>query len=223
MRDNLHDAGRRWAAATAVLASAFVLGGPLGAATLRITSPAAGAVVPSGRTLVAEVEASGGAFRAVQLAGSATGNGIYTLFAPPYRFAIPIPPDADSRTYFLEAVGTTVAGEAVQSDEIKIAIERPDPPARIKSEASAVGFHYVGDQRNLSVTGTYADGSKVTLSYSSLTSYRSDNLSVATVDSMGLVIATGPGSARITIRNAGKSVVVPVEVANGEPLGRAEH
>jgi hypothetical protein len=116
-----------------------------------------------------------------------------------------------------------VAGEGVTSEEIKIDIERPDPPVRIRNEGSTISFDYVGDQARLLVTGTYADGSRVTLTYSSLTSYSSDNPSVATVDSVGLVIAGAPGSAAITIANAGKSVVVPVEVANGEPPGKAEH
>jgi hypothetical protein len=116
-----------------------------------------------------------------------------------------------------------MADETVGSEEITVDIERPDPPLRIKSERSAISFGYVGDQRNLSVTGTYADGSRVTLTYSSLTSYSSDRPAVATVDSMGLVIATRPGSARVTIRNAGRSAVVPIEVANGEPPEGAEH
>jgi hypothetical protein len=222
MRNDLHDGVRRWAT-TAAVAAALATGGPLRAASLRITSPAAGAVVPSGKTLVVQAEAAGGAFRMVVLRGSLPVRGIFALAAPPYRFQIPIPPDADSRTYFLLVTGTTAAGEAVRSDEVKIDIERPDPPVRIRNEGSTISFDYVGDQARLLVTGTYADGSRVTLTYSSLTSYSSDSPSVATVDSMGLVIATGPGSAAITIANAGKSVVVPVEVANGEPPGKAEH
>ena len=180
--------------------------------TLQITSPANGAVVSSGQTLTVSVAASGDTFQAVQLTGNAAMNGIYTLTAPPYEFAIPIPPDADSRIYFLVAAGTATAGEAVQSDEITIDIERPDPPVQIKNEGGAIGFGYVADQRNLSVTGTYADGSAVTLTYSSLTSYPSDTPAVATVDSMGLVTAVGPGSANITITNAGASATVPVTV-----------
>ncbi len=180
--------------------------------TLRITSPAPGAVVPSGKTLVVEVEAAGGAFRAVVLLGSVPVNRVFALTAPPYRFEIPIPPNAASQTYFLVVVGTTVAGEGVKSEEVKIDIERPDPPVRIRNEGSTISFDYVGDQARLIVTGTYADGSRVNLTYSSLTSYRSDNRSVATVDSMGLVIATGPGFANITITNAGVSAKVPVTV-----------
>jgi len=51
----------------------------------------------SGQTLTVSVAASGDTFQAVQLTGNAAMNGIYTLTAPPYEFAIPIPPDADSR------------------------------------------------------------------------------------------------------------------------------
>ena len=222
MRNALHDAVRRWAT-TAAVAAALAMGGPLSAASLRITSPPPGAVVSSGKTLVVEVEAAGGAFRTVVLLGSLPVHGIFALTAPPFRFEIPIPPNAASQTYFLVVVGTTVAGEGVTSEEIKIDIERPDPPVRIRNEGSTISFDYVGDQARLLVTGTYADGSRATLTYSSLTSYSSDNPSVATVDSVGLVIAGAPGSAAITIANAGKSVVVPVEVANGEPPGKAEH
>jgi uncharacterized protein YjdB len=62
------------------------------------------------------------------------------------------------------------------------------------------------------VTGTFADGANVTLTYSSLTTYAADNSAVATVDSTGLVTAVGPGSAMITMTNAGVSATVPVTV-----------
>ncbi|MGO9094469.1 MAG: Ig-like domain-containing protein [Bryobacteraceae bacterium] len=212
MRNGLHDAFQRWAATAAVAAAILSMGGPLSAASLRITSPAPGAVVPSGKTLVVEVEASGGAFRTVAVLGSVPVNRVFVLTAPPYRFEIPIPPSAASRTYFLGAVGTTVSGERVESEEIKIDIERPDPPVRIISEASTLDLSYVGESYYLLVDGIYADGSRVTLSYSLLTTYSSDTPAVATVDSMGQVTAVGPGSANITITNAGVSAEVPVTV-----------
>jgi len=74
------------------------------------------------------------------------------------------------------------------------------------------------------VDGVYADGSRVDLRYSSLTTYSSDNPAVASVSGTsgyvpgtGFVTAVGPGRASITITNAGKSVVVPVVVVDGTP------
>lgn len=221
MHSRLNCRSHRSAATVVFVAAISLAGGCSKAASLRITSPANGARVDSGRTLVVKVEGSSGAFRAVQLLGSAV-HGINTLTAPPYQFAIPIPPDTDSRTYTLVAIGTTAAGEAVQSGTIKIDVERPDPPVQIRNETSRLSLRFVGDKLPLQVDGIYADGSRVNLDYSSLTIYSSDNPAVASVDGLGLVTAVAPGSANITITNAGTSVVVPVEVAHGRPPARAK-
>jgi hypothetical protein len=198
-------------------------GGSLNAASLRITSPEKGAMVYSGRTLTVNVEASSGPFRGVQLSGSLV-RGIYTLTASPYEFKVPIPPGTASNTYTLVAVGTTTAGETVQSERITVYVERPDPPLRIWNEIPGrLSLPFVGHTMWLQVNGDFADGSRVTLTYSSLTTYASDNPAVVAVDSTGLVTAVGPGSAKITITNVGTSVVVPVDVVDAQPPDKTKH
>jgi Bacterial Ig-like domain (group 2) len=65
----------------------------------------------------------------------------------------------------------------------------------------------------LSVTGTFADGSTIDLSPgSSGTSYSSDTPSVATVDANGVLTATGIGFAGITIFNENFQFFVPAKI-----------
>jgi hypothetical protein len=198
----------------ALLAAASLLR----AQTLTITSPVDGAVVPSGKTLIVAVSATGATLRGVALLGSPV-DGVWTLEAPPWEFKIPIPLDMPSRTYVLSAAGTTTAGKGVASGNVTIDVERPDPPVRITNDVSGLHLRYVGDKLRLLVDGIYADGSIVDLGYSSLTTYSSDNPAVATVSGTsgyvpgtGFVTAVGPGTANITITNAGVSTTVPVNV-----------
>lgn len=191
-------------------------------ATLRIASPVNGERVASGRTLVVKLEASS-ALRGAALLGSPV-PGVWTLEAPPWEFKIPIPPDASSRTYTLVVVGTTTTGEGVASGRVTIDVERPDPPVQIANDVRSLHLRYVGDKLQLHVDGVYADGSRVDLRYSSLTTYSSDNPAVASVSGTsgyvpgtGFVTAVGPGRATITIANAEKTVAVPVVVVDGTP------
>lgn len=181
------------------------------AATLRIASPADGAVVYSGRTFVVTVEASPGVFKRVSVIGTHSIGSAGPLYAPPYQFTLRVPPNTNSGTYYVTAIGVTTSGEGVES-EIKVDVERPDPPVTIKNELSMLLVD-VGHRSLLLVTGTFADGSTVDLTYSSLTTYSSSNSAVAKTGPSAFVTAVGPGSAEITITNNGASVVVPIKVA----------
>ncbi len=222
MRIHLRGVIERGAAGVLVLGALSATGCSSRAATLRITSPVDGGRVDSGRTLVVKIEASS-SLRGAALLGSPV-PGVWTLEAPPWEFKIPIPPDATSRTYTLVAVGTTTAGEGAASGRVTIDVERPDPPVEITNDVPDLQLRYVGDKLQLLVDGIYADGSRVNLCYSSLTTYSSDNPTVASVSGTsgyvpgtGFVTAVGPGRANITITNAGRTVVVPVVVTNGTP------
>lgn len=181
------------------------------AATLRIASPADGAVVYSGRTFVVTVEASPGVFKRVSVIGTGLMEGPGPLYAPPYRFTLRVRPTTNSGTYSVTAIGFTASDERVES-QIELDVERPDSPVTIKNELSGL-FVDVGHRSLLLITGTFADGSFVDLTYSSLTTYASSDLAVAKVAPNGFVTAVGPGSAEITITNNGASVVVPIKVA----------
>jgi hypothetical protein len=180
--------------------------------TVAITSPADGAVVSSGQTLTVTVNATASAFESVMVGASAPLVGIWSLTASPYQFQVPIPPDIASGPCTLVASGIVGAGNAVDSAPITVDIERPDNPQQLTPGLSTIGFRYAVGTVPLLVTGTYADGSIVSLSKSALTTYASDTPAVASVDTYGRVTAVGPGSASITITNAGVSVQVPVTV-----------
>jgi hypothetical protein len=183
----------------------------LPAQTLRIASPADGAVVYSGRTFVVTVEASPGAFKQVSVIGTGRIAMPELRYVPPYRFTRRVPPTTSSGTYYVTAIGVTASGESVES-RIEVDVERPDPPVTIRNELPALIVD-VGHRSLLLVTGTFADGSSVDLTYSSLSTYASSNLAVAKVAPNAFVTAVGPGSAEITITNNGASVVVPIKVA----------
>jgi hypothetical protein len=195
-------------AALALIACGVVAGQ---APTLTITSPANGAVVPSGQTLTVTVAASGGNFQGVWLGGN-----LDVIFQPvagsSYQFTAVIPATTHSGTYWLTAGGAVQPSAQVNEASISIDVERPDAPVALANDSRTLGLEYVGDSEYLLVDGTFADGSKVELQRSSLTTYASDNPAVATVDSTGLVTATGPGITNIKITNNGASTTVPVSV-----------
>jgi hypothetical protein len=207
----------RGAATVLVLAELSAAGCSSRPSTLRITSPADGERVASGRTLVVKLEASR-ALRGAALLGSPV-PGVWTLKTPPWEFKIPIPPDMPSRTYSLLAAGTTTGGEGVGSGPVTIDVERPDPPVQITNDVPDLYLPYIGAKLQLLVDGIYSDGSRVDLIYSSLTTYSSDSPAVASVSGTsgyvpgtGFVTAVGPGTANITITNASVSTTVPVTV-----------
>ncbi len=197
--------------AAVVLSAMCVLTTCQQAATLRITSPADGAVVNSGRTLLVTVEAPTGAFRAVSAVGGDPIGWADPLDSPPHRFSFQIPTNASTGPRSLTAIGVTATGQHAEF-EIKVDIERPDLPTRIENDLPVLVVD-VGHRSLLLITGTLADGSLVDLTYSSLTTYDSSNSAVAKVTPNGFVTAVGPGPAEITITNNGASVVVPIKVA----------
>jgi hypothetical protein len=179
--------------------------------SLRITSPADGTVVRAGQTLTVTVVASGARFQQVIIISQDPIGFSRPLMAPPYEFPIEIPADISPRRYWLTADGATAPGEGVRSDSISIVVERPDPPARLSAEPSLLEMR-VNDPGFLRVIATYADGSTADVSQSATTVYSSDSADIVKVTNDGRVTAVGPGSAKITIRNRGAAVVVPVTV-----------
>ncbi len=126
-----------------------------------------------------------------------------------------IPSKIDPGPCRLTALGVTHAGNAIGSKWVRVAIERPDSPLQLKPYLSPLSFRYIGDDVNLSVLGTFADGSKVSLTRSTLTTYASDTPEVVTVDAQGTVTAVGPGSAKIIITNRNATAVIRVTVPKG--------
>ena len=180
-----------------------------------ITSPVDGAVFHPGQTMIVTVDATPLAFKTVGVAGKLPLGFSKILYAPPYRFLMKIPPNIDPGPYTLIAVGVLHSGEAVHSPWVRVAIERPDSPLRIESDLHTLILDYIGESIHLVVEGTFADGSKISLTRSTFTKYESDTPDVVTVDAHGIAVAISPGSAKIKITNRSATTVIPVTVASG--------
>ena len=107
--------------------------------------------------------------------------------------------------------------EEIAKDSIEIDVERAESPKRLTAElwdhySVPDGFHNVGEIRRLFITGVFADGTKVLLSRSKLTTYETNPPGVVTVNEDGMATAVSPGSAKITVKNGHATVVVPVTI-----------
>jgi hypothetical protein len=183
------------------------------AQTLRITEPKGGIVVNPGQTLTVMVDASPAlTFREIIIIGQDPIGFSQSLFAPPYRFSIAIPPNTRPRRYNLTANGYTEPGRVANSEPVEILVERSDKPLSLTAEPSVLDFQYVGDQTRLAAVGRFIGSERVDLYESSYVRYVSSDPRVATVTRDGLVTATGAGSVKIAIRYNEKSTAVPVIV-----------
>jgi uncharacterized protein YjdB len=204
---------RATAVAALVLIGMNVIG-PLRAQTLQITSPASGTTVNPGQTASVTVAASGGVLTNVFVIGESPVGWSPVLNSPPYEFAIQIPSTISPRTYRLTATGVDSSGRTFDSDPITIDVERADAPASIDVNLTSLK-EAIGDMAYLRVSATYGDASVLDVTESTLVTYTSDTLTVATVDNVGRVTAVGSGSANITIAYGSLSLTVPIVV---EPL-----
>jgi hypothetical protein len=192
--------------------------------TVTITSPSEGAVFNPGKVLDITARATPFAFRTVVVVlEDLVPSGLTdVLRAPPYAFRIKIPSDAASKPYTLMAVGVTEAGHAVDSEPVTIAVERAESPLKLESDLHTLAFHYTTGSVALVVEGTFPDGSKVSLTRSTLTKYVSSRPTVATVDA-NVVTAVGLGSAGIIITNGKARLVIPVTVPRNRRPEDAKH
>ena len=197
-------------------------GGLLTAQTLKITSPADGAVVYAGETLTVTVQAEPSAFQSVFVSIGDKERQIIVLTAQPYQFSVRVSAETPSGPHkSVLAVGFPSNGGSPVYSSIDIDIERLDLPRKLQLELGSVHFGYVGEETPLGVTGVFADGSWVGLEDSAFTGYSSDTPTVATVDRRGMVTAVAPGHANITIKYtspSGGSISARVPVGVPPPL-----
>jgi Bacterial Ig-like domain (group 2) len=174
--------------------------------SLQITSPADGTVFNPGQNIAVTVGPPGVGFS-------------YLMVGGPIRFGTPVPGTTNQFSILiptttppgystLVAGGVTTQGQSVDSPQIKIAVQRPDAPIRLSVEPSIFELN-VGEKGNLHVWGAYSDGSNFFLSYAPNTTYLSNNPSIATVDSQGIITAASPGSTTIVVNG---SAMVSVQV-----------
>jgi hypothetical protein len=131
---------------------AWIFTASLSAQTVRITSPAEGTVFHPGQTMNVTADATPLAFKTVIAASRWPIRRSPPLASPPYQFRMPIPLDIVPGPYPLTAVGVTHAGIVIGSMPIRVAIERPDAPQALASDAS-MDFDHLGASVNLVVYG----------------------------------------------------------------------
>ncbi len=182
-------------------------------ATLQITTPTPGTIVSPGETFAVYVTASGGPFLALAIIAydPIGGGGSQLLTAPPYQFAMTIPPATTPGLYPLSAFGKTSTGTFVDSEPIMIDVERADSPRTITPDLTQLGMA-VGDRDVILLTGTYADGSQVYLHKSTQTRWILSSPGIVAVGPQGQITALRVGSVALTITHKQKTVIVPILV-----------
>jgi hypothetical protein len=181
------------------------------AQTLQITSPAAGTIVSPGQTLSVTLAVSGVTLTDVFVLGENPIGNNQDLTAAPYQVSIQIPTNINLRSYGIAAVGLDASGNSYSSARVTIDVERTDTPTSIAANPAPL-YKMIGDTSYVRVASTYADGSVLDATESTLVSYASGDATVATVDNVGRVSAVGAGSTDITITYGTLSVTAPVTV-----------
>ncbi len=181
--------------------------------SLRIISPAGGATVHPGESVIVTVDVSPQSAFEIVLVNAPTplGKGKQVLKAPPYQFTIEVPRDTRPDKYAITALGITPAKQFIYSNPVEILVERSDLPVSM-SVYPVVADFTMDQKRYLQVTGTYADMTTADLTQSSRIKYASDAPAVATVSPQGIVTPVSPGSTKLVITYGNLKLEVPVRV-----------
>ncbi|HLK64781.1 MAG TPA: Ig-like domain-containing protein [Bryobacteraceae bacterium] len=180
---------------------------------LQIDSPKNGLVVKAGDDLIITVKTLDVAFQSISLVGEGPFALSTGISAPPYRFSYPIAADVPSGRYQFKAAGVTGPGTTVYSDPVEVDIEQADKPKNLQSECQSLSM-IEHENAALVIWGIFADGSKVNLTRSAQITYSSDKPSVAAVSNEGGVSAAAAGKARIAVKYADKTILVPVVITH---------
>lgn len=191
----------------------------LHAQTLRITSPADGAVVKPGETISVTVSVTGGTVPDVVLAVENPIGYSEGRMAPPYTFLVPIPPSTSLGRYSVIAAVLGRQGDEGIHDRVFVDVERPDAPVKLELNLHFLSLE-VGDTGYLRAQATYTDGVEEEVTKSTRTKWSSDAPEVAAVADDGRVSVRAPGFAKITVENGGRTAVVRAAVTAPRPIDR---
>jgi hypothetical protein len=165
----------------------------LGQQAITITSPTNGTIVTPGQTITIQVAtATGTPFVAVQVVGEDIGFAP-PLTTPPYSFTLTVPSNVIGPRN-LTALGITSPENGIFSPSVVIDSETNATATALHLNISQIAFQRTGQQMPLNVTATFADGTNLDITKSSLISYGSADSTIATVGPTGLVTAGGPGT-----------------------------
>jgi hypothetical protein len=129
-------------------------------------------------------------------------------------FSVTIPNDVLGQKT-VTAFGMTGPETGQFSPSITIDIETEAVLTALRVSPTMILFEAPEDQLPLTVTGFFADGSALDITHSSLTTYSSNDPTIASVDSTGLVTAVGPattGATDIIVQYGSQSVTIPVSM-----------
>ena len=181
---------------------------------LQIASPNA---VYAGASLTVTVNATGDPLQSVSIVGDGPFELTTCLTAPPYKYSYSIPANFPSGRYKFKAVGVTASGANILSDQAEVDVEQIEKPKKLQSEflSFTVGEH---ENVTLVIWGIFADGSKDDLTRSTQISYTSEHPAVAEMSADGGLRGVSAGKAKITVKYADRTIVVPVSVVpQGQP------
>jgi hypothetical protein len=178
---------------------------------LRIDSPENGLMVNPGADLTVLVEKPTVALQSVSI----VGDGPFELSTPnptpPYQFSYRISPGLASGRYHFKAEGITVSGTMVYSDPVEVDIEQPEQPKKLESGWQLLSLT-VNEKANLIIWGIFPNGLRVDVTRSTLIAYASDRPDVAAVSNEGCITGNHAGKAKITVKYADRTVVLPVQI-----------
>jgi hypothetical protein len=117
----------------------------------------------------------------------------------PTQFTLTLPTNVIPGVYQITAIGFAPSGY-VQSAPVQVDVERQDVPVSISVKPTFQTIGVIGSNHPINVQGTFADGTTLSLTHSSLTNYISDDTSVVTVASNGLMTAVGPGFTTVIVQ-----------------------
>lgn len=180
--------------------------------TLVITAPTAGTVVRPGQLLTVKVTATGTYPTGVAIVGGSptlTSQGFQS--GPNLTFSVTIPQRAKPGPFRISAVGANSAGALVTSEKVVLNVERAETPQSISVEPARIQFDFIGDSLSVDVYGTFADGSELLMTDSSLLQISSTDPKVAIVKD-GFIVAAGPGSTAVTFSVGAATQSVQVTV-----------
>jgi hypothetical protein len=185
----------------------------LGQQAITITSPTNGTRVSPGQTITIQVAtATGASFIAVQVVGEDIGIAP-PLTSPPYSFTLTVPSNVVGPRN-LTALGITSPENGIFSPSVVIDSETDAIATALHLNISQIAFQRTGQQMPLNVTATFADGTSLDITNSSLISYSPADSTIATVGPTGLVTAVGPGQTIVNVTYGTLSAHVNVAVPN---------
>jgi hypothetical protein len=167
--------------------------------TLAIVSPVNETVVQAGQTIQVTVNATNVTLLTMEavVGTDPLGVSLSQTVSPQQIFSITVPNPLHPGRYFITALGKRASGGTVQSAPVSIIVPINGPVSSLRVSGNPLVLLFPGDQSGLDVVASTPSGS-VTLTSVNL-SFTSDDPSVASVGSNGIVIGQKPGNTLVHV------------------------